>query len=163
MTANYSNNASGVMRLIASSFSTIGTAAEDLATWFDMTPYESILVVVTNTDASATATTIKFSSSAASTGSSPVVAKDAAGADLIATIGTGAAGTSIVMNVRTRGMLKFGSPVITTAGAGGAMVVTVFGIAPRDTAGLAAGWTQTTTATNSAFVAGVAVTNTAIN
>lgn len=163
MVQNYSSNPSGMMRLLAASFSTAGTAAEDLATFVDMTPYEWILVTMTLTDVtSVTSATLKFVSSTASAGTSPVTAKDPAGTDILATIGAPAVGDTVALAVRTRGLLQFGSPSITTGGAGAPMVVTVYGVSARDTAELAAGWTQVTTATQTAYSAAVEVANTAI-
>lgn len=142
------------MRLLQCGQESIGTAAEDLATFVDITPYEYILVTATcSVIGTSTGLTLKFVSSAASSGTSPVTAKDtqATPVDLIATIGaTVADGDTIGLWVRTRGLLKWGSPQLTAAGAAMGVAYSIWGMVPRDTGELAAGWEDITTATNTA-------------
>lgn len=159
MTANYSNNPSGFMRLLQCGQESIGFAAtEDLATFLDLTPYEYILVTATcSVVGSSTSLTMKFVSSDASSGATPVAAKDAAGADLISTMVTAADGTTIMLAVRTRGLKKWGSPQLQAATAAMGVAYAIIGIAPRDTAEISAGWTQVTTALQTAFASAVAV------
>lgn len=148
---------SDLMRLLATSADNIGTSAEDLATFFDMTPYDYILVFVGLTGTvTATSVTVKFVHSAASAGSSPVTVKDTAGNDLVATIATPANGTGISLWVRTRGLNKFGSPQIVGQAAGD-VVVACYGLRVRDTAEIDAHWT------GSFETAGAAVTETAFS
>src|SRR5690348_1310366 len=107
---------SDIMKLIAVSQDTVGTAAEDLATFVDISPYDAILVFVGLTGSvTATSLTLKFVHSAASTGTSPTTVKDTAAADLSATIATPANGTGCSLWVPTRGLSgKWGSPQIST-------------------------------------------------
>ena len=145
---------SSFARLLQCGQESIGTAAEDLATFVDITGYEYVLVTATcSVIGSSTGLTLKFVSSAASSGTSPVTAKDTQGTpvDLIATIGaTVADGDTIALWVRTRGLLKFGSPQLTAGGAAMGVAYTIWGIQPRDTSEIFAGWEDITTATNTA-------------
>jgi hypothetical protein len=156
---NFSGDPAGAVRLLQCGQESVSNAAaEDLATFVDITPYEWILVLATcSIVGTSTALTVKFVSSDASTGTSPVTAKDAAGTDLIATMATAADGTTVGLAVRTRGLKKWGSPQFQPTTAAMGIAYTILGIGPRDTAELAAGWTATTTATNSAGHAVVAV------
>lgn len=152
---------SDFMRLIATSHDTVGTAAEDLATFVDITPFDSILVVVgLIVTTSVTSVTVKFVHSTASSGSSPVTAKDAAGADLVASV-SGApppAGTGLTLWIPTRGLAgKFGSPQIATAGAAADVFVAVYGVNPRESAEIEAHWS------GSFETAGAAVSETAFS
>ncbi len=149
---SFSKDPSAFTRLLQCGQEAIGTAAEDLATFVDITPYEYVLVTATcSVIGSSTGLTLKFVSSAASSGTSVVTAKDAAAADLISTIGaTVADGDTIALWVRTRGLLKWGSPQLTAAGAAMGVAYSIWGIGPRDTAEIFAGWEDITTATNSA-------------
>lgn len=145
---------SSFCRLLQCGQESIGTAAEDLATFVDITPYEYVLVTATcSVIGTATGLTLKFVSSAVSAGTTPVTAKDTAAtpADLIATIGaTVADGDTIGLWVRTRGLQKFGSPQLTAATAAMGVAYSIWGIQPRDTAEIFAGWEDITTATNTA-------------
>jgi len=156
---NFSNDPASFSRLLQCGQESISNAAvEDLATFIDITPYEYILVTATcSVVGTSTALTMKFVSSDASTGTSPATAKDSAGTDLIATMATAADGTTIALAVRTRGLKKWGSPQLQPTTAAMGVAYTIWGIRSRDTAELAAGWTATTTATNSANAAAVAV------
>jgi hypothetical protein len=149
---------SDFMKLIAVSQDTVGTTAEDLATFVDITPYEYILVFVGLTGTvTATSLTLKFVHSTASAGSSPATVKDPAGSDLSATIATPANGTACSMWIRTRGLNKFGSPQISTGGAAADVVCAVYGVHARDSAELDAHWS------GSFDSAGAAVTETAFS
>ena len=122
----------------------IGTSAEDLATFLDMSPYEYILVLATcSVIGTSTNLTVKFVHSTASTGSSPVTVKDSAGSDISATIaGAGIAdGNTLAFMVRTRGLNKWGSPQFTAASAAMGVAYTIIGLSPRDTSEVASSWT----------------------
>ena len=162
---SYAKNPASIMRLLASSGSTVGTAAEDLSTFVDLTAWEEILVNVTAVGTvTATDVVVKFVHSTASAGTSPATVKGSDGTtDILATMDTPALGKSISLGVRTRGLRQFGSPSISTVGAACDVAVTVFGIGPRDSNELAAGWVQTTTATNTAMNAGVELATTTMS
>jgi hypothetical protein len=150
----FAKDPASFMRLLQCGQESIGTAAEDLATFLDITPYEKVLVTATcSVIGSSTGLTLKFVSSAASSGTSVVTAKDQAAtpADLISTIGaTVADGDTIALWVSTRGLLKWGSPQLTAAGAAMGVAYSIWGLFPRDTVELFAGWEDITTATNTA-------------
>lgn len=154
---SFSAAPSDFTKLLACGQESISNAAvEDLATFIDISPYEYILVAATcSVVGTSTALTMKFVSSAASAGTSPVTAKDWAGTDLISTMATAADGTTIYLQVRTRGLSKFGSPQLQPATAAMGVAYTIWGVGVRDSKELEAGWTQTTTATNTALAAGV--------
>ena len=134
-------------------------AVEDLSTFLDITPFEYILVLATcSVVGTSTALTLKFVTADVSAGTTGLTtAKDAAGVDLIATMATAADGTTVGLAVRTRGLKKFGSPQLQPATAAMGVAYTILGIGVRDTSELAASWTATTTATNTAEAAHVAV------
>ena len=161
----FAKNPSAYMRLIANGQDNVGTSAEDLTTFVDITPYEYVLCIAqySSTVTSVTSGTMKFVSSAASTGTSPVTAKDtqATPVDILATIATPANGTTLALWVRTRGLLKFGSLQLLNAGAAAEMSYCMFGVGVRDTAELAAGWASATSATNTFLSAATAVVETA--
>jgi len=149
---------SDCMKLIAVSQDTVGTTAEDLATFVDITGYDYILVFVGLTGSvTATSLTLKFVHSTASAGTSPVTAKDPAGSDLSASIATPANGTGCSLWVRTRGLAKFGSPQISTGGAAADVVCAVYGFRVRDSAEVDTHWS------GSFDCAGAAVTETAFS
>lgn len=155
---SYFKGPSDTMRLLAVSQDTVGPAAEDLATFVDISGYENILVFVGLTGAvTATSLTLKFVHSTTSAGTFPVTVKDTAGSDLSATIATPANGTGCSLSINTRGLNKFGSPQIATGGAAADVVVAVYGMNPRDTAEIDAHWS------GSFEAAGAAVTETAFS
>lgn len=149
---SYSKDPASFARLLACGQESISNAAvEDLATFVDISAYEYILCIATcSVVGTSTALTMKFVSSDAAAGTSPVTAKDPAGTDLISTMATAADGTTIMLQVRTRGLKKFGSPQLQPTTAAMGVAYAVIGIGPRDTAELAAGWVSTTTATDTA-------------
>lgn len=149
------NAPSDLLKLLAVSQDTVGTAAEDLATFQDITPFDYIVLslVLTGT-VTASSVTLKFVTSDASNGSSPVTAKDAAGADISAVIATPANGTAIQLVIRNRGLKKFGSPQISTGGAACDVTCVMNGFGVRDTKEISSHWTGG---------AGAAVTETAFS
>jgi hypothetical protein len=144
--ANYSKNPSSFMRLIACGQESIGSgAAEDLATYLDITPYEYLLCTFTcSVIGTSTALTIKAMNDTVSTGASAVTVKDRDGNDLStslpATSPTLADGNTVAMQVRTRGMKKFFSPQLQATTAAMGVAYQIWGIGVRDTSELAAGW-----------------------
>ena len=141
---------SSFAKLLACGNEPIGTAAEDLATFVDISPYEYVLVTLISAELAAetgTDLTLKFVSSTVSAGTSAVTAKDSAGADLSIVLTAPAAGTGASMQIRTRGLNKFASPQITATGAAITVCYAIYGIGVRDTGEISAHWTDEAGAT----------------
>jgi len=138
---------SSFAKLLASGNELIATAAEDLATFVDMSPFDAILVVVVAATLAAettpTAITCKFVHSTASAGTSPVTVKDAAGNDLVQSITETppAAGKGFSLWIRTRGLNQFGSPQLQATTASVTVCYAIYGIGVRDTSEISAHWT----------------------
>jgi hypothetical protein len=139
---------SSFTKVLACGVESIGNgAAEDLAAFFDVTPYEYILVLAQcSTIGTSTGLTVKFVSSDASSGTSPVTAKDAAGVDLSAALPaatpTLADGNTVMLQVRTRGLKKWGSPQLQAATGAMGVSYVVLGVGVRDTKEIDTAWTD---------------------
>jgi hypothetical protein len=145
--SNYSKAPSSQMKLLASSNNAIGTSAEDLDTYVDGSAYEYLLIVLSSaklaaeTGTDVTLTVREADSADGATGQAAV--NDPAGSALsLALGGSAAAGRGAAMQVRLRGRKKYLSPALVATGAAVTCNVSIFGVGPRDTAEIAASWTD---------------------
>lgn len=136
------------MKLIASGVETVtsGATGEDLATFPDITAYDYILVaatIVAITGVTPTQLDVKFRTASAANGTTGAALAQLNGADIIGTIvgAEFAVGSSILLQVRTRGLKQFGSPLfLATAGTSVDVAFTVIGVGVRDTKELGTHW-----------------------
>lgn len=140
------------MKLLASSNSAIdASGVNDLATYVDVTPFESVLVVVVSAKLAGetgTDVTITALQDSASNGATATNVVDRAGNNLSMTIGgSAAAGRGLSMQIRTRGIKQYFSPALLATGAAVTCSVAVYGISPRDTSETSAHWTDEVGAT----------------
>lgn len=142
------NAPSDLIKLIGSGVETVtsGATGEDLATFLDITPYEYVVVsatVVALTGTTPTQLDVKFRTATASNGTTGASLAQLNGSDLTATIvgAEFAVGSSVLLQVRTRGLPQFGSPLfIATAGTSVDVAFTVVGWGLRDTKELGTHW-----------------------
>lgn len=148
MVSSYAGMPSSLgMKLLASSNSAIdASGANDLATYVDVTPFESILVLVISaklageTGADVTITALHDT---ASNGASATAVNDRDGNPLSMVMGgSAAAGRGMSMQIRTRGLKQYFSPALLASGAAVTCSVAVYGIGPRDTSETSGHWTD---------------------
>lgn len=142
------NAPSDIIKLIGSGVETVtsGATGEDLATFLDITPYDYVLVaatIVAITGTTPTQLDVKFRTATATNGTSGAALATLNGSDVIATIvgAEFAVGSSVLLQVRTRGLKQYGSPLfIATAGTSVDVAFTMVGWGLRDTKELGTHW-----------------------